>query len=100
MVAVRDDQPIAAAAMGIDNSPLKTKTFSVSAMYTGVADALGAIAAQYVAPDSFTFMLSISFMVGIVIGGAGTVTGAIYGAIFVGLVPDFVAVAVGVSRKR
>jgi len=75
--------------MGIDNSLLKTKTFGVSAMYTGVAGALGAIAAQYVAPDSFTFMLSISFMVGIVIGGAGTVTGAIYGAIFIGLVPDY-----------
>jgi branched-chain amino acid transport system permease protein len=88
MTAVRD-QPIAAAAMGIDNSLLKTKTFGVSAMYTGVAGALGAIAAQYVAPDSFTFMLSISFMVGIVIGGAGTVSGAIYGAIFIGLVPDY-----------
>lgn len=88
MMAVRD-QPIAAAAMGIDNSLLKTKTFGVSAMYTGVAGALGAVAAQYIAPDSFTFMLSISFMVGIVVGGAGTVTGAIYGAIFIGLVPDF-----------
>lgn len=88
MMAVRD-HPIAASAMGIDNALLKTKTFGVSAMYTGVAGALGAIAAQYVAPDSFTFMLSISFMVGIVIGGAGTVTGAIYGAIFIGLVPDY-----------
>jgi branched-chain amino acid transport system permease protein len=88
LMAVRD-QPIAAAAMGIDNSTLKTKTFGISAMYTGVAGALGAIAAQYVAPDSFTFMLSISFMVGIVIGGAGTVTGAIYGAVFIGLVPDY-----------
>lgn len=83
MVAVRD-RPIAAAAMGIDNSLLKTKTFGVSAMYTGVAGALGAIAAHYVAPDGFTFILSISFLVGIVIGGAGTVTGAIYGAILSG----------------
>jgi branched-chain amino acid transport system permease protein len=88
MMAVRD-HPTAASAMGIDNSRLKTKTFGVSAMYTGVAGALGAVAAQYIAPDSFTFMLSISFMVGIVIGGAGTVTGAIYGAIFIGLVPDY-----------
>jgi branched-chain amino acid transport system permease protein len=88
MIAVRD-HPTAAAAMGIDNSLLKTKTFGVSAMYTGVAGALGAYAAQYVAPDSFTFMLSISLMVGIVVGGAGTVSGAIYGAIFIGLVPDY-----------
>jgi branched-chain amino acid transport system permease protein len=76
MMAVRD-HPIAAAAMGIDNSLLKTKTFGVSAMYTGAAGALGAYAAQYIAPDSFTFMLSISLMVGVVIGGAGTVSGAI-----------------------
>jgi branched-chain amino acid transport system permease protein len=41
-----------------------------------------------VAPDSFTFLLSITFVVGIVIGGAGTISGAIYGAIFIGLVPD------------
>ncbi|HWE71775.1 MAG TPA: branched-chain amino acid ABC transporter permease [Stellaceae bacterium] len=88
MMAVRD-HPTAAAAMGIDNSLLKTKTFGVSAMYTGIAGGLGAYAAQYVAPDSFTFMLSISLMVGIVIGGAGTVSGAIYGAIFIGLVPDY-----------
>jgi branched-chain amino acid transport system permease protein len=88
MMAVRD-HPTAAAAMGIDNSLLKTKTFGISAMYTGVAGGLGAYAAQYVAPDSFTFMLSISLMVGIVIGGAGTVSGAIYGAIFIGLVPDY-----------
>ena len=88
MMAVRD-HPTAAAAMGIDTARLKTQTFGVSAMYTGVAGALGAIAAQYVAPDSFTFMLSISFMVGIVIGGAGTVSGAIYGAVFIGLVPDY-----------
>lgn len=87
MMAVRD-QPIAASAMGIDVAMLKTKTFGVSAMFTGVAGALGAIVAQYVAPDSFTFLLSVSFMVGIVIGGAGTVSGAIYGSIFIGLVPD------------
>lgn len=41
MNAVRD-QPVAAAAMGIDNSLLKTETFGVGAMYTAVADALGA----------------------------------------------------------
>jgi branched-chain amino acid transport system permease protein len=94
MIAVRD-QPIAAAAMGVDTKMVKTQTFGVSALYTGVAGALGAIVAQYVAPDSFTFLLSITFVVGIVIGGAGSITGAIYGAIFIGLVPD---IAVKVSK--
>jgi branched-chain amino acid transport system permease protein len=88
MMAVRD-QPIAAAAVGIDTAMLKSVTFGVSAMYTGIAGALSAIVAQYVAPDSYNFFLSISFLVGIVVGGVGTITGAIYGAIFIGLVPDF-----------
>jgi branched-chain amino acid transport system permease protein len=87
MMAVRD-QPIAAAAMGIDVAMLKTKTFGVSAMFTGVAGGLGAVITQYVAPDSFSFLLSVSFVVGIVIGGSATVSGAIYGSIFIGLVPD------------
>ena len=87
MVAVRD-QPVAAAVMGINLAMLKSKTFGISAMYTGVAGALGAIVTQYVSPDSFSFFLSVSFLVGIVIGGVGSIAGAIYGAIFIGMVPD------------
>ena len=52
LVAIRD-QPIAASAMGIDTALYKSLAFGVSAMYTGVAGALGAIAIQFVAPDSF-----------------------------------------------
>ncbi|MEJ0049260.1 MAG: branched-chain amino acid ABC transporter permease [Rhodospirillales bacterium] len=59
MIAIRD-QPIAAEAMGVNNAMYKSLTFGVSAMYTGVAGALGAIAVQFVAPDSFSIFLSIS----------------------------------------
>ena len=59
LVAIRD-HPIAAAAMGIDTALYKSLAFGVSAMYTGVAGALGAIAVQFVAPDSFAVFLSIS----------------------------------------
>jgi ABC-type branched-subunit amino acid transport system permease subunit len=62
IMAIRDS-PIAASAMGIDTALYKTVTFGVSALYTGVAGALGAIAVQFVAPDSFTFLLSISLLV-------------------------------------
>ena len=62
--------------------------FGVSAMYTGVAGALGAIAVQFVAPDSFNIFLSIMFLVGIVIGGLASIPGAIYGAIFIQFVPN------------
>jgi len=60
----------------------------VSAMYTGVGGALGAIAVQFVAPDSFTAFLSIAFLVGIVVGGLASIEGAIFGAIFIQFVPN------------
>lgn len=87
IVAIRD-HPIAADAMGIDTAIYKSLTFGVSAMYTGIAGALGAIAVQFVAPDSFTVFLSISLLVGIVIGGLASISGAVYGAIFIQFVPN------------
>ena len=55
IMAIRDN-PIAARSMGINVSLYKSLTFGVSALYTGVAGALGAIVIQFVAPDSFTFV--------------------------------------------
>ncbi len=86
IVAIRE-QPIAAAAMGIDVARYKTITFGVSAMYTGVAGALTAIAVQFVAPDSFTLAVSIDFLVGIVVGGIASLSGAVYGALFLRFMP-------------
>lgn len=87
MVAVRD-QPIAAQAMGVNTAMVKSLTFGVSAMYTGIAGALGAIVIQFVAPDSFSFFLSISLVVGVVIGGLASIQGAIYGALFIQFIPN------------
>jgi len=87
LVAIRD-QHIAAEAMGIHNALYKSLAFGVSAMYTGVAGALGAIAVQFVAPDSFNIFLSIVFLVGIVIGGLASIPGALYGALFIQFVPN------------
>ncbi|PWT76050.1 MAG: branched-chain amino acid ABC transporter permease [Proteobacteria bacterium] len=87
MVAIRD-HPIAADAMGVNSAMYKTLTFGVSALYTGVAGALGAIVVQFVAPDSFTAGLSINFLVGIVIGGIASISGAVYGALFIQFVPN------------
>jgi len=87
MVAIRD-QHVAAEVMGVNNAMVKSLTFGVSAMYTGVAGALGAIAIQFVAPDSFNIFLSIVFLVGIVIGGLASISGAIYGALFIQFVPN------------
>ena len=87
IIAIRD-QHIAAEAMGINTAMVKSLTFGVSAMYTGIAGALSAIAIQYVAPDSFNFFLSIVFLVGIVVGGLASISGAIYGALFIQFVPN------------
>jgi branched-chain amino acid transport system permease protein len=87
IMAIRD-HPIAAAAMGINTALYKTLTFGVSAFYTGVAGALGAIAIQFVAPDSFTFLLSVSFLVGLVVGGVGSIPGSLFGGVFVLFVPN------------
>ena len=87
IVAIRA-QPIAAGALGVNLTAVKTLTFGVSAAYTGVAGALGAIAVSYVAPDSFHTFLSISFLVGAVVGGLGTIPGALFGAAFIQFVPN------------
>jgi branched-chain amino acid transport system permease protein len=87
IMAIRD-HPIAAATMGINTALYKTLTFGVSALYTGVAGALGAIAIQFVAPDSFTFLLSVSLLVGLVVGGVGSIPGSLFGGVFVLFVPN------------
>jgi branched-chain amino acid transport system permease protein len=87
LVAIRDHHT-AAEVMGIDTPLYKSLAFGVSAMYTGVAGALGAIAVQFVAPDSFNIFLSLSFLVGIVVGGLASLSGALYGAIFIQFVPN------------
>lgn len=88
MKAIRDN-PIAARAMGVNTAMYKSMTFGVSALYTGIAGALSAIVVEYVAPDSFTFSLSILFLIGLVIGGLGSIPGAIIGGMFILFVPNF-----------
>jgi len=87
LIAIRD-QHTAAEVMGINTALYKSLAFGVSAMFTGVAGALGAIAVQFVAPDSFTVFLSITFLVGIVVGGLASLSGALYGALFIQFVPN------------
>ena len=89
MMAIRD-HPVAAGTMGIDTAMVKTLSFGVSAMYTGVAGALGALLAGYVSPDSFSFLVSINFVVGMVIGGLASVGGMVFGAAFITLIPNLV----------
>lgn len=87
LIAIRD-HPIAATAMGINLPMFKSLAFGVSAAFTGVAGALGALAVAFVSPDSFTVSLSIFLLVGLVVGGLASIPGAIFGAIFIQYVPN------------
>ena len=88
IIAIRDNH-IAAEAMGINTALYKSLTFGVSAAYTGVAGALSALVIAFVAPDAFNVFLSITLLVGIVIGGLASISGAVFGALFVQFVPNW-----------
>jgi branched-chain amino acid transport system permease protein len=101
LVALRD-QPIAAEAMGVNAALYKTTCFGVSALYAGVAGALSALAVGFVSPESFGLSLSLSFLVGIVVGGLGSLGGVLFGALFIEFVPnlaDQLSVTFGESAK-
>jgi branched-chain amino acid transport system permease protein len=87
LMAIRD-QPIAAEAMGVNTAFYKSMAFGISALYTGIAGALSAIIVQFVAPDSFTGVLSINFLIGVVVGGLASISGALWGALFIQFVPN------------
>jgi branched-chain amino acid transport system permease protein len=93
-MAIRDNE-IAASAMGINVALYKTLAFGVSAGVTGVAGGLGAIAVQFVAPDSYTITLAIQLFVGMVVGGVGWLPGSIVGSAFIIFVPN---IAEGISK--
>ncbi|MZR31380.1 branched-chain amino acid ABC transporter permease [Sneathiella litorea] len=88
MMAIRDN-PIAARSMGVNASLYKSLTFGVSAFYTGIAGAMAAIIIEFVAPDSFTFQLSILLFIGMVVGGTTSIWGAVFGGMFILLIPNF-----------
>lgn len=87
IMAIRDN-PIAAGTMGVNTALYKTVTFGVSALLTAVAGSLSGIVVEFVAPDSFTFVLSVYFLIGMVIGGVGWIPGAVIGGAFVLYVPN------------
>lgn len=95
LMAVRDN-PTAAEAMGMDLATLKTRAFAVSAVITGMAGSLSAAVVEFVAPDSFTFMVSITLFVGMVVGGVASILGSVFGGFFVLFVPN---IAEAISRS-
>jgi len=86
--AVRDSET-AAQSSGVSLPKYKTLAFGVSAAYAGVAGSLFAIATTFVNPDTFPISLSILLLVGVVVGGLGSLAGLIAGAVFIQFLPDW-----------
>jgi branched-chain amino acid transport system permease protein len=84
--AVRDSET-AAVSSGISLARYKTLAFGVSSAYAGLAGSLYAIANTYVNPDTFPISLSIVLLVGVVLGGLGSLLGVMAGAVFVYFMP-------------
>lgn len=89
--AIRDSE-IAAQSMGVNLVAYRTLAFALSAGVTGLAGALIAHKIGYLAPEAFSLQFSIKLLLLVVIGGLGSVHGAIYGAIVVGLLPQLIAI--------
>jgi branched-chain amino acid transport system permease protein len=73
----------------VDLGATKTRVFAVSAAYAGVAGALYVFAIGFVAPEAFTLTISFGFLAAIVVGGLATISGAIFGALFIEFVPVY-----------
>jgi branched-chain amino acid transport system permease protein len=87
MQAVRDSE-VAAAVMGVNVPVYKAAAFTVSSMYAGLAGVFLALAFGRIVPDSFGFLVSIDFLVMIVLGGLGSIGGAVAGALIVSALPQ------------
>ncbi|MEV6103984.1 branched-chain amino acid ABC transporter permease [Streptomyces sp. NPDC051940] len=87
MNAIRDHR-IAAGVMGVPVARLRAQVFVLSSMYAGLAGVLLAMVFQRTVPEYFGFVLSLEYLAMIVIGGLGSVEGAVLGAAFVSLMPQ------------
>jgi len=89
-VAIRDSE-IAAQSMGVHLARYKTMAFAYSAGLMGAAGALFAHKIGFLAPDIFSVLLSIQFLLMVVVGGLGSLHGALYGAVFVAMLPVLIS---------
>lgn len=92
LVAIRDSE-ISAQSVGINLATFKIFAFAVSAGITGLAGCLFAHRLGYLSPDAFGFLLSLQLLLMVVVGGLGSMRGVIYGALFIGLLPQLLAIA-------
>lgn len=95
-IAIRDSE-VAARSLGVDATLYKTAAFAISAALTGMAGALYAHRILFVSPDQFTILASVELLVLVVVGGLGSLHGAIFGSAFVVMLPQAITLTKGVT---
>ena len=86
-IAIREDET-AAAAMGVNTVRMKLLAFAMGAFLAGAAGTVNAHVTTQVSPDSYTFLESILLLAAVVLGGMGTVTGALLGSSALFIIPE------------
>ncbi len=96
-IAVRDDE-IAAEAMGVNTTKYKVTAFVIGAFFAGIAGGLYAHSKQFLTPNGFGFMQSITFVVMVILGGMGNTVGVILAAILLTLLPEGLRYLAGIEH--
>ena len=81
--------PLAASSRGVNVNGYKVLIFGLGSMLGGVGGALFNFSIGFIAPDSFNLLLSVSFLAAIVVGGLGTIWGALVAGLFLQFVPSY-----------
>ncbi|HEX6488820.1 MAG TPA: branched-chain amino acid ABC transporter permease [Candidatus Dormibacteraeota bacterium] len=88
-MAIREDE-VAAAAMGVNTRNTKLLAFGIGASFSGFAGAFYAAQVTLVSPDNFGFLISVTILVMVVLGGMGNVAGVMVGALIIFVVQQLV----------
>lgn len=88
-LSVREDE-IAAEAMGIDITSTKVRAFVISSFFAGVGGSLFAHSIKFISPATFTFARSVDFIIMVVLGGLGSLSGSALAALFITTLPELV----------
>ena len=83
-VALREDE-LAASAMGIDLVHTKLAAFMIGATFSGIAGALFGTYVSFISPSAFDFSISVIVLCTVILGGSGSVVGAILGTLILRL---------------
>jgi branched-chain amino acid transport system permease protein len=85
--AIRESE-IAGEVMGINTHTIKILAFALSAFYSGIAGSLYAHVTMYISPDIFNFLESVKILVMVLIGGSGSIVGALIGGFILTFLPE------------